>query len=594
MLSVQDVEVENGIVTYRDGRTGHSEKLELNRLIAKAKSADAPVALAAQATYRATQFRLDGDIGPIARLRDQASTAPWPVSLTVTAAGAKLAVNGALTQPVQGRGYKGKLAASIPDLAAFAPLLPRAKLPPLRDVSLSAEIADTGGKVPQVSAVTGHVGPSDLGALVAGLKLTRLDLAAPAMDRPVKLAAEGAIGATPATISGSLGAPELLIRGGKTGAYPIDVSVSSGAAHLSAKGVIADARKLSGVDLALVAHMPDLSTYSSLAGRPLPALHDVDFQGRLSDGPGGLAKSAVLRGAKLTLPQADLAGDATLTYGGRPSLQATLAAQRIDADALLAALAGPTPGPSQGAGAPPQPATPVAKPQAAPREPAGRLFSDEPLPFAALRGADADLRVKVGTLRTGGVDYRDIAGHLTLAAGKLSVDPFGGQLPAGRLEGRFTADGSQANPPVSLVLHGPGLQLGPLLVLLGLPAEARGAVDIDADLRGSGQSAHALAASADGHLGVALVNGEIENRLLSATLGQVLQHARLPDLTARPGVTPVRCSRFGWTRSTGSPRSRRCCWTRICFILKAMDRSISATRPWRCACARWPGWAGPG
>ena len=539
-LSVQDFRVEDGTVTYRDGRTGHSETVALKQFTAKAKSPDAPVTLSAEASYRATPVRLDGDIGPIARLQDQVSTAPWPVRLTLAAAGAKLSVDGALAQPIQGRGFKGKLAVSIPDLAAFTPLLPRAKLPPLRDVSLSAEVADSGGKVPQVSAVAGHVGPSDLGTLVAGLKLKRLDLAAPAMDQPVKLAAEGTIGATPTTLSGSLGAPELLIPGGKTGTYPVDISLSSGATHVSAKGGIADARKLSGVDLALVAHVPDLSAYSSLARRPLPALHDVDFQGRLSDGQGGLAKSAVLRGAKLTLPEADLAGDVTLVYGGRPSLQATLAAQKIDADALLAALAGRTPGPPQPAGTPP-PATPPAKPQAAPREAGGRLFSDKPLPFAALREADADLRLKIGVLRTGGVDYRDIAGHLTLAAGKLSVDPFGGQLPAGRLEGRFAADGGQANPPVSLALRGPGLQLGPLLVLLGLPAEARGAVDVDVDLRGAGQSAHALAASADGHVGVALVNGEIENRLLSATLGQVLQHARLPDLTARPGVTPVRC-----------------------------------------------------
>jgi AsmA protein len=175
------------------------------------------------------------------------------------------------------------------------------------------------------------------------------------------------------------------------------------------------------------------------------------------------------------------------------------------------------------------------------RESNGRIFSDRPLPFAALRDADADLHLKIGTLHTGGVDYRDIAGHLTLAAGRLNVDPIGGQLPAGRFDGRLSADAGQTNPPVSLVLRGPGLQLGPLLVLLGLPAEARGSVDIDADLRGTGQSAHALAASADGHLGVALVNGEIDNRLLSSTLGQVLQHARLPDLTARPGTTPVRC-----------------------------------------------------
>ncbi|HST75823.1 MAG TPA: AsmA family protein [Acetobacteraceae bacterium] len=540
-LSVQDLRVVDGTVTYRDGRTGHSETLALKQFTAKAKSADAPVALAAQASYRGTPFQLDGDIGPIARLQDQAATTPWPVHLTLGAAGAKLAVDGTLTQPIQGRGYTGKLVASIPDLAALAPFVPRAKLPPLHDVTLAAEVADTGGNLPRISALVGHVGPSDLGTAVAGLKLTKLDLSAPAMDQPVKLAAEGTLGATPATLTGSLGAPELLVPNGKAGAYPVDVSVSSGAARFSAKGNIADPRALSGVDLALAAHLPDLAAFAPVARRPLPALHDIDFQGRLSDGQGGLAKSAVLHGAKLTLPEADLAGDATLGYGGRPSLQATLAAQRIDADALMAALAGPTPAPTQPLANAPAPPPPSAKPPAPPREASRRMFSDKPLPFAALREADADLRLKIGTLRTGGVDYRDIAGHLTLAAGRLAVDPIGGQLPAGRLEGRFTADAGQANPPVSLVLRGPGLQLGPLLVLLGLPAEARGAVDIDADLHGAGQSAHALAASADGHLGVALVNGEIDNRLLSSTLGQVLQHARLPDLTARPGITPVRC-----------------------------------------------------
>jgi AsmA protein len=82
------------------------------------------------------------------------------------------------------------------------------------------------------------------------------------------------------------------------------------------------------------------------------------------------------------------------------------------------------------------------------------------------------------------------------------------------------------------------------LVALALPAEARGSVEIDADLRSAGATTRALAAGLSGHVGLAMVDGQLDNRLLSDVLGPVLRSAKLPAefaAGAGKGRTEVRC-----------------------------------------------------
>ena len=62
-----------------------------------------------------------------------------------------------------------KLTANVPDMAALGPFVPGAVLPPLHDVSFAAQVADTGGALPELSGLTLHVGQSDLTGTVAGL-----------------------------------------------------------------------------------------------------------------------------------------------------------------------------------------------------------------------------------------------------------------------------------------------------------------------------------------------------------------------------------------------------------------------------------------
>jgi AsmA protein len=151
-ISVADVRIDNGTLTWRDGATGRSTVLGLTSLRADAPSPDANVHLTATATYNSTPFSVDGELGPLTRLQDPTSSTPWPVQMRVEAAGAKVAIDGTLTQPLQGRGYTMKLRANVPDVAALAPFVPGQRLPPLHDVGLAAQAADTGATMPEAEA----------------------------------------------------------------------------------------------------------------------------------------------------------------------------------------------------------------------------------------------------------------------------------------------------------------------------------------------------------------------------------------------------------------------------------------------------------
>ena len=104
-------------------------------------------------------------------MQDPAATTPWPVKLTLTAGNAKISADGTLTQPQQGKGYNLVVSGSVPDATSLTPLLQGFVPPPLHDVTFAAKVADKGGPLPEFSALTLHVGASDLSSEMRGLTL---------------------------------------------------------------------------------------------------------------------------------------------------------------------------------------------------------------------------------------------------------------------------------------------------------------------------------------------------------------------------------------------------------------------------------------
>jgi AsmA protein len=450
-------------------------------------------------------------------------------------------VEGQLTTPPDLTSFSGKASGKLADLTLLQPFVPDTILPPVQGLSFSLAVADSGPPLLRITDVTLHAGASDLSAYAPGLSLTQLDVQAPRMDQPVSVQAAGSYAAAPLTIAATLGAPSALVGGQ---AFPVDVSAAAAGATATAKGTLGDPAHVAGADLAVSARIPALAPFAALLRRPVPDARNIALDAHLAELQGGFAKGIALTQATLSLPQGDIAGDASVAFTQPVSITGTVTSKRIDLDALLELKSVDPPATPAAAG---QPAAP-SRPAPAPARPdnANLLFSDAPLDLGALREADADAQVHIGELRTGGQTHRDIAGHFVLKAGKLTLDPISGTLPAGTMSGRLTIDANPARPSVALVLRAPGLSLRAVELMLGLPSNASGALEVDANLSGAGDSLHAIAAGLDGTLGLALVNGVIDNAALNNLLGPVLTSASLPLSLINPGriiggTTALRC-----------------------------------------------------
>ena len=323
---------------------------------------------------------------------------------------------------------------------------------------------------------------------------------------------------------------------------------------------------MTGVNVALTAQIPDLSALSPLAGHPLPALKTIAFQGTLTDAAGGFRHGAALHDISLTSPNGDLSGNAAIGLGARdtPDRRPEIEPHR---PRRLAGRHRPDAGRRRRAAAAGREA--AAPPPPAPKRRDEHLFSQQPIPFDLLRAADADLKLAIADLHTGGADYKAIDTHAVLTNGKLTVDPFAADLPGGHLSGTASVDAAQAAPPVHIVLHAPGLALKTILAATHQPAYATGNLEVYADLSGTGDSPHAIAATLDGSLGLAIAGGTIDNRLLGSLLGKVMDSLNALDLVGKGGSSDLRC--FG--HAHGRPaRPRRDQGARPEFLAADHDR----------------------
>jgi len=384
-LSLSSLRIEDGTLSMR-AADGTTTTLALKSLDAKASSPDAPLHLTVDATYNGAPVTLTADTGPLSRLEDPAGTAPWPLKLAATAAGAKLGVDGTIAQPTQGRGLALAITADVPDLAALGALA-GTTLPPLKTIAAQLKLADSD----------------------------------------------------------------------------------------------------------------DRQTFT------------------VSD-------------LKLTLPQLDLAGTVSFTQGegASPTMKANLSSQRIDLDALNAAMAGSKPAGSSGA-AP------------APAARSRYVIPETKLPFEALRPLTADATVSIADLKTGDTDYKGLTLHAVDQKGQLTVDPFGVDAPGGHIDAKVTVDANATPPSVTLNLRAPSLALQTLLKALHKPGFASGNMEIRADLKGAGDSPHAIAATLDGAIGVAVVKGQIDSQVLGGLMSGILQQTQIANLANKAGMSALTC-----------------------------------------------------
>ncbi len=504
-VSIEAIRVRDGRIGWRNGPSTYI--LIMPALTATAAGPAEPVALSGTLAAGGLGLELRGAAGPLAAI----GAGAWPLQATLDGEGVHSSVDGTL-----GSSGAMTLSANVADLTALAPTLGR-PLPPLRGLQASARITPAG-----LSDIQAQAGAADLSAWMPGVKLTRMTMAGPAMAQPVAFAAEGFAGAAPVAATANVNSLAGLLGGGPT---PAQFALAAAGATIQGQGEIAD---LTGraFDFTVSARVPDLAALAALAGVALPPIRDLALDARASATDTG---AVALQAVRLTLPQGDLSGDVVLGRTQKPSVRGTLVSQRLNLDGFIAA-------PAPAVQNDPAPAPPSLPPASGPTSPA-RLLSDAPLPFDALRRADADLQFVLNEVVWRSAAYHAIQGRLLVQDGRLRLDPLQAQAPGGAVQALMLAEAAAPVPTVALGLQAPGMDAGPLLAALGAPDATAGRMDMDLQLRGAGASVRAIAASLDGHVGVAMVDGELDNRWLAGLFGDALRG--LP--VELKGRSAVRC-----------------------------------------------------
>ena len=387
------------------------------------------------------------------------------------------------------------------------------------------------GTLPPLGALTLRASAGDLGWLLPGLRLEGLELIAPP-DGEAKLSGALTRGGNTARLEANLGEIGKLLYG-FTGPLPMEARLTSADASMTLKGAVARPLELADGQFDLTVDVPDAAGLSGF-----PAL------------PPGLRGSARLEwqdAQNISLPRLQvtspaLAGTAALTLAlaDRPSLAGRIDVTRLDLDALSAA-----PAPSAARPAPAAPA-PAAD---------GRVIPDIAVPVAALNALDAELALALRGVTSRSLPQVAVQTNLRLRNGALTLAPFNLTLPAGRISGQVTVNAAATPAQFGLRLRsdGAGLDLAALSGALdGLGLRGRG--DIAADLRGTGATTRAIAASLNGDMGLALINARLEQGTAMEALGALL--ALLSPNSQRLGAVELRCVALAFAAEQGIAQSR--------------------------------------
>jgi uncharacterized protein involved in outer membrane biogenesis len=138
--------------------------VRVRRLEITAPDTTSPIRLAGEAVVNDTPATVAGTLGPlVALIPGEGRQAPWPVDVTLAAAGAQAAIKGAVAniqspQP----SVEAALDLGVPDLAALSRLA-GTELPPLKAVSLTGKVSGPGQR--------GQVSIADLALKAAGSDL---------------------------------------------------------------------------------------------------------------------------------------------------------------------------------------------------------------------------------------------------------------------------------------------------------------------------------------------------------------------------------------------------------------------------------------
>ncbi len=516
-LRIRSVHVQNGMVTWR--LPARTKVLGIQVLDLQHRTDEGPLDMDASLVYSDNQpFTLRASATPIAGV-----TGPWDTRLDFAAFDTTAVATG--TMGLVGH-YDLQVEAKSGDLARLNALLPEMRLPTMHQVILSTHVTNgpMPGDLPVIGATRLHFADADFGHRAPGLKLGATEVSLVHEGGLATVSSPGWLAGQAFTLAGTVGVPAH--PDGRV-SLPVDLKFQGAPANgRSASGSLALTGKLAlnalafdGLDATAVLRTPSLATLRPVLSQSLPALTEVEIEGRLAI-PANAA-SVRFKDAKLQSHEGDVAGEGTLGLGAPQVLKAHLRSSTLDMDAMLEAFGVKLAIPAGPAGS------------------TGPIIPDTPLPWALLRGPTLDVMGSVGAMAFQGETWHAVELALQISGGRLHVGSVKVALPAGPATASITTDASANPAAVSLSVHAPGVPLAVIARYAGLPGQVSGAARIEAQLRGTGRTVRSLAASVDGPVSVTAVGGQVSNAALIQLTSALLD--ALGIKVPAQGETALRC-----------------------------------------------------
>lgn len=281
---------------------------------------------------------------------------------------------------------------------------------------------------------------------------------------------------------------------------PVNLAVGGDPLKLAFKGQAATGKELK-VDGDLDLAVPSVKELAAWAGSPIEAREKT--MGPLSiKGKVGVAGPRYsFTNAQIALDEIKSTGAVSVdTAGARPALKGKLDIAALDVNPYL----------------PPE-AAPTKDQQAGPTE-----WSSDPIDVAALKAADADFDLSVGSLKVRKIEVGKSVIAALLRNGRLQVELKEMALYDGKGQGRVVLDGSGATPAIEQSFNLQGIQIEPLLKAASDSDRLSGKGSFEYTANGRGKSQKEIVSSLAG-------GGKIDFRdgaLKGFDLAEIAQAAR--------------------------------------------------------------------
>jgi uncharacterized protein involved in outer membrane biogenesis len=159
-LTFHEVRIEQGLLTYRDGPSGKTDALALEKLTIAASAADSPIQLALKGAFNNKPVEVEGSVGPLLGLI--APGMPWPLKLAAKGGGAVLKLEGEVRDALQQkRSFAVAVDVQGPSIPEVVKLAGVAAVPEVGPFNISARVVGQGSEL-SVEKLDIQAGTEDL------------------------------------------------------------------------------------------------------------------------------------------------------------------------------------------------------------------------------------------------------------------------------------------------------------------------------------------------------------------------------------------------------------------------------------------------